>query len=71
MLLVLLLEAKLPAVLANALSCWVIGYFTIALKRVYGGTWIQNMGRGSLLLTLYFATYSVANFLLVFALLAL
>jgi uncharacterized protein DUF3667 len=71
LLVILLLEAKLPVVLANALSYWVIAYFAIALKRVYGGTWNQNLGRGLLVLALYFAIYSLANFLLVFALLAL
>lgn len=67
----LLVEAKLPAVLADALSYWVIAYFTIALKRVYGGTWIETLGRGSIILMLYFVIFFSANLLLVFALLAL
>jgi hypothetical protein len=49
----------------------VIAYFTIALKRVYGGTWAETLGRGTAILALYFATFFVANLSLVFALLAL
>ncbi|HAL39891.1 MAG TPA: hypothetical protein DCP03_18005 [Polaromonas sp.] len=67
----LLVEAKLPTTLADALSFWVIAYFTIALKRVYGGTWPETLGRGAAILSLYFAIISVANLLLVFALLTL
>jgi hypothetical protein len=67
----LLFEAKLPTVLANLLSLWVIAYFTIALKRVYGGTWTETLVRGSLILALYFAIFFAANLLLVFALLSL
>ena len=67
----LLVEAKLPTVLANALSFWVIAYFTIALKRVYGGSWTETLARGSIILALYFAIFFVANLLLVFALLTL
>jgi hypothetical protein len=71
LLVALLIEAKLPTPLANALSYWVIAYFIIALKRVYGGTWIETLGRGSLTLALYFAIFFVANLSLVFALMAL
>jgi hypothetical protein len=71
LLFILLIEAKLPAILADALSYWVIAYFTIALKRVYGGTWVETLGRGTAILTLYFAIFFVANLLLVFGLLAL
>lgn len=67
----LLVEAKLPTTLADALSFWVIAYFTIALKRVYGGTWPETLGRGAAILSLYFAIIFVANLLLVFALIAL
>jgi hypothetical protein len=71
LLFILLIEAKLPAILADALSLWVIAYFTIALKRVYGGTWAETLGRGTAILALYFAIFFVANLLLVFTLLAL
>lgn len=71
MLFILLIEAKLPAILADALSLWVIVYFTVALKRVYDGTWAETLGRGTAILALYFAIFFVANLLLVFALLAL
>lgn len=66
----LLIEAVLPAVLANALSCWVIAYFAVALKRVYGGNWVETLGRGTAVLGLYFAIYFVSNLLLVLALLS-
>ena len=70
LLFMLLIEAKLPAILADALSCWVIAYSIIGLKRVYGGTWVETLGRGTAILTLYFAIFFVANLLLVFALLS-
>jgi len=71
LLIALLIEAKLPAIVADALSFWVIAYFTIALKRVYGGTWAETLGRGAAILSLYFAIFFVANVLLIYALLAL
>lgn len=71
LLIALLAEAKLPAPLANAMSLWVIAYFTIALKRVYGGTWPETLGRGAAILALYFAIFFAANLLLILALLAL
>ncbi|MEO8655521.1 MAG: DUF3667 domain-containing protein [Ramlibacter sp.] len=64
-------EAKLPALLANAVSCWVVAYFIIALKRVYGGTWTETLGRGALTFALYFAIFFAANFVLIFALMSL
>ena len=70
LLFMLLVEAKLPAMLADALSFWVLAYFTMALKRVYGGTWIETLGRGSAIFGLYFAIIFVMNLLLVFFLLA-
>jgi hypothetical protein len=71
LLFILLMEAKLPSLVADALSYSVIAYFVIALKRVYGGTWVETAGRGALILGLYFAIFFAANLLLVFALLAL
>ena len=71
LLLVLLIEAKLPGILADALSFWVIAYFAIALKRVYGGTWVETLGRGTAILTLYLAIFFIANLLLVLGLLLL
>ena len=67
---ILLLEAKLPSPVADALSYSLIAYFVIALKRVYGGTWVETTSRGALILGLYFAIFFAANLLLVFALLA-
>ena len=69
LLFMLLIEAKLPTIVADALSLWVIAYFVIALKRVYGGTWIETAVRSTAMLTLYFATFFVGNLLLVLALL--
>jgi Protein of unknown function (DUF3667) len=71
LLFVLLIEAKLPAVLADALSLWVIAYFMVGLKRVYGGTWAETLGRGTAILALYFAIFFVSNLLLVVVLLTL
>lgn len=39
------------------LSMWVIVYYALALKRVYGGTWSETIGRGTLLTILYFLTF--------------
>lgn len=71
LLLVLLAQAKLPAVPANALSYWTLAYLVIALRRVYGGTWAGTIVRGSLILGLYFALFIAANVALVLALLSL
>ena len=65
----LLFEAKLPTLLADVLTAWMIAYFVIALKRVYGGTWSGTIVRSAAMLTLYFATFFVSNLLLVLALL--
>jgi hypothetical protein len=70
LLFMLLIEAKLPALVANALSLWVIAYFTVALKRVYGGTWVETLARGTATLTLYFAIFYALNLLLIFALMS-
>jgi len=71
LLVILLAEAKLPAFLADALSFWVFTYFIMALKRVYGGTWIETLGRGFAILGLYFVIIFITNVLLVFFLLVL
>ena len=65
----LLIEVKLPAILADALSFWVIAYLIVAMTRVYGGTWVETLGRGTVATALYFAVYFFANLLLIFALL--
>ena len=56
---VLVIEAALPSLLAVLLSAWVIVYFTIALKRVYGGTWSETIGRGTILTLLYLLSFLV------------
>ena len=68
---ILLIEAVLPALLANLLSYWLVAYFIVALKRIYGGTWIESMYRGTLAGAVYFATYFASNLLLIFVLLQL
>jgi len=55
-LLIFVIEAKLPLVLETMLSIWAMVYYALALKRVYGGTWTETIGRGSLLTILYFLT---------------
>ena len=69
--LILLIEAMLPAILADALSLWLMAYFVIALKRVYGGSWAESLGRWTAAGAIYFGTYFVGNLLLIFALLEL
>ena len=56
-LLIFVIEAKLPLALATMLSMWVIVYYALALKRAYGGTWSETIGRGTLLTILYFLTF--------------
>lgn len=70
LLVVLLAQAWLPALPANALSYWTLAYLAIALKRVYGGTWPGTILRGSVILALYFALFVVANIALVLVLLS-
>ena len=53
-LLIFVVEAKLPLALATMLSMWVIVYYALALKRVYGGTWTETIVRGALITILYF-----------------
>jgi hypothetical protein len=57
LLLIFVIEAKLPLALATMLSMWVIVYYASRL-RVYGGTWSETIGRGTLLTILYFLTFS-------------
>ena len=54
LLLIFVIEAKLPLALATMLSMWAIVYYALSLKRVYGGTWNEAIGRGTLLTILYF-----------------
>jgi len=68
---ILLIEAVLPAILADMLSLWLVAYFVVALKHVYGGTWVESLGRGTMVGALYFATYFIGNLFLIFALLQL
>jgi hypothetical protein len=70
LLVALLVEALLPAVAANALSLWVLAYFALALKRVYGHSWPATLGRGLLVLAAYAGIFLVANLLLLLGLIA-
>ena len=71
LLLLILIEAKLPTALANGLSWWAIAYFVQALRRVYGGSFTETLGRGAAVLTLYFGIISIMNLALIFALISL
>lgn len=68
---ILLLQAKLPSPVDDTESYSVIAHFVIALKRVFGGTWVETASRGVLILGLDFAIFFAASLLLVFALLSL
>jgi hypothetical protein len=65
------IEAKLPPALATPLSLWVIVYFALALKLVYGGTWSETIGRGALLTILYFLTFLAIGLLVTVVLLSI
>ncbi|TRZ66811.1 MAG: DUF3667 domain-containing protein [Rhodocyclaceae bacterium] len=69
LLFMLLVQARLPSIAADVLSLWVIAYFVISLRRVYGGTWIETLGRSSAMFALYSVAFFVCNLLLVLALL--
>lgn len=71
LLLIFIIEAKLPMALASLLSAWAVVYYVIALKRMYGGTWGETIGRGSLLAILYFLTSLAIGFLATVVLLSL
>jgi hypothetical protein len=71
LLFMLLVEAALPAALANVLSSWVLIYFIVAMKRVYGGTWAGTIGRWAAALALYALVFFAGNLLLFAALLGL
>jgi hypothetical protein len=62
-LLIFVIEAKLPLALATILSVWSIVYYGLALKRVYGGTWSETIGRGTILAILYSLTFLVLGVL--------
>jgi hypothetical protein len=70
-LLMVVIEAKLPPALATPLSLWVIVYFALALKLVYGGTWSETIGRGALLTILYFLTFLAIGLLVTVVLLSI
>lgn len=71
LLLIFIIEAKLPLALATLLSTWAVVYYVLALKRMYGGTWGEALGRGSLLAILYFLTSLAIGFLVTAILLSL
>jgi hypothetical protein len=70
-LLVFVLQAKLPLALATILSMWTIVYYPLALKRVYGGTWSETIGRGALLTVLYLLAVLAVGLLVAVVLLSL
>ncbi len=53
------------------LSVWGIAYCALALKRVYGGTWSETIGRGALLTILYFLTFLAIGLLVTAAMLSM
>jgi hypothetical protein len=71
LLLVLLAEAVVPAVLANILSLWFVGYFCLALHRVYACTWPATLVRAPIMLALYFSAFFALNLVLVFGLISM
>ena len=56
LLLLCVVQARLPLLLATVLSSWAIVYYPLALKRVYAGSWRKTIGRGALLTLLYLLT---------------
>jgi hypothetical protein len=50
---------------------WTIVYYPLALKRVYGGTWSETIGRGALLTVLYLLAVLAVGLLVAVVLLSL
>ena len=66
----LTLITLLPGPFAAAFWLWVIAYFVLALRRVYGGSWSGTVARGFALFALYVPLVAImAGFLLVAAVL--
>jgi hypothetical protein len=70
LLLIFVIEAKLPLALATMLSMWAIVYYVLSLKRVYGGTWSETIGRGARLTILYVLPFLAIGLLVTVALLS-
>jgi hypothetical protein len=62
-LIVFVMEAKLPLVMATMLSLWAVAYSVMALRRVYGGTWGETILRGTALTLSYAIVAISAGFL--------
>jgi len=71
LLVMLLVEVKLPGVVAAIVTLWVIAYFVLALNRVYGGAWVDTLVRGTTTVVLNIATFVVMGTALLYALLVL
>ena len=71
LLLIFIIEAKLPVALATAFSSWSIVWYPLALKRVYGGTWGATIGRGALLAILFSLIFLVLGMLVTTVLLSI
>jgi hypothetical protein len=69
-LLAVLVESALPAVAANIVTWWTVGYFLLAMRRVYGTSWPETLVRGSATLAAYVALFYLANLLLVLLLIS-
>lgn len=70
LLLLCVAQAKLPLLLASLLSVWAIVYYPLALKRVYGGSWREAIGRGATMTLLYVLTSAAIGLLATVVLLA-
>jgi hypothetical protein len=53
------------------LSMWAIAYYAFALKRVYGGTWSETIGRSALLSILYLLTIAAIGWVVTAVLLSM
>ena len=71
LLLIFVIEAKLPLTLASMLSIWAVLYYGLSIKRVYGGTWGETIGRGAILTMLYVLAFLAIGLLVTVALLSI
>lgn len=66
--LALSLLVVLPSRLVQqALACWILVYFALSMRRVYGGTWRGIVARGAVLVIVYAVLFSLVTAGLVIA----
>ncbi len=69
LLIALLVEAPMPDPVAAGVTLWVIVYFLLAARRVYGGSWLDNLLRSTAAMLLNVFSFTATGIALVYLLL--